>query len=209
MDQEPRRSYICRKKFSHVLQFKIGLKDIRPPIWRRIQVPEIYTFWDLHVAVQDAMGWQDQHLHEWLLKDQNTGEVVHLGIYPAEFEDEPEVTMDWEIPIQHLAPLPYVSIDYNYDFGDGWEHIVFFEGRFPKASGKTYPCCTEGQRTCPPEDVGGPDGYQEFLSAVKDPKHPDHEDMSRWCDSFDPDAFSSKSVKFWNPETRFKMAFEP
>ncbi len=60
-------------------QFKITLKGIKPPIWRRIQVPETYTFWDLHVAIQDAMGWEDYHLHKFEMRHSSTGENVRIG----------------------------------------------------------------------------------------------------------------------------------
>ena len=62
-------------------QFKITLKGIDPPIWRRIQVPARYTFWDLHVAIQDSMGWLDYHLHMFRLPDPNTGQPVEIGIH--------------------------------------------------------------------------------------------------------------------------------
>jgi hypothetical protein len=62
------------KKYARVFQFKISLKGIKPPIWRRIQVPHTYTFWDLHVAVQDAMGWADTHLHYFEVVNPSTGE---------------------------------------------------------------------------------------------------------------------------------------
>jgi len=209
MNNEPKTSYVCRKKFTHIYQFKIGLKDTRPPVWRRIQVPEVYSFWDFHVAIQDAMGWQDCHLHEWLLKDQDTGDVAYLGIWPAEFEDEPEVIMDWEVYIKILSKSPELSLDYKYDFGDGWQHIIFFEGRFPRNPDKKYPCCIEGQRACPPEDVGGPWGYQDFLKAMEDKDHPRHVELIHWCGKvFDPDIFSPENVKFWNPQKRLKMAFQ-
>jgi len=74
-----------KKKFDQVYQFKITLRDIKPPIWRRIQVPETYTFWDLHVAIQDAMGWSDYHLHEFEMVDPSTGLKVNIGIPDEDF----------------------------------------------------------------------------------------------------------------------------
>jgi len=71
---------MAKKKYNHVFQFKITLKGIKPPIWRQIQVPEIYTFWDLHVAIQDAMGWDDYHLHEFEMINPSTGLGVNTGI---------------------------------------------------------------------------------------------------------------------------------
>jgi hypothetical protein len=73
-----------KKQFDQVHQFKITLQDISPLIWRRIRVPASYTFWDLHVAIQDAMGWTDSHLHEFRLKNPKTGRTVTIGI-PDEY----------------------------------------------------------------------------------------------------------------------------
>ena len=73
-----------RGRFKKVYQFKITLKGIKPPIWRRIQVPENYTFWDLHVAIQDSMGWEDYHLHEFEILDPSKGLKVNIGIPPGE-----------------------------------------------------------------------------------------------------------------------------
>lgn len=41
----------------------------------------------------------------------------------------------------------------------------------------------EGEGACPPEDVGGIQGYEEFLRVWNDPKHPEHEEMRQWGES--------------------------
>lgn len=64
------------KKPTMIYQFKITLAGVKPPIWRRIQVPESYTFWDLHVAIQDAMGWLDCHLHQFEVINPKYGLVI-------------------------------------------------------------------------------------------------------------------------------------
>jgi hypothetical protein len=63
-----------------VFRFRIELPDIRPPIWREILVPASYSFWDLHVAIQDAMGWEDYHLHEFEVAEPESGELLRVGI---------------------------------------------------------------------------------------------------------------------------------
>ena len=87
------------------------------------------------------------------------------------------------------------SFKYEYDFGDGWQHDIVFErlvGREPKVK---YPRCVEGERACPPEDVGGPWGYAEFLEVITDPKHERHEELLEWVGGdFDPEAFSTEKV---------------
>jgi len=64
-----RRATRPAREFQIVHQFLIGPANTEPLVWRRIQVPEDYSFWDLHVAIQDAMGWLDYHLHEFEVVD--------------------------------------------------------------------------------------------------------------------------------------------
>jgi len=208
---QPKKSYVCRQKFDRIYQFKISLKDIRPPIWRIIQVPEIYTFWDLHVAIQDAMGWLDCHLHEWRIKSAATGKIQRLGIWPAEFEDEHDVTMDWKVPIttclEDFSPHSNQNwAEYLYDFGDSWEHVVFFEGVHARGKDLSYPCCIDGARACPPEDVGGSIGYEHLLHIMDHPEHKEYKDMVNWYGGiYDPEEFMPSDIKFWNPKKRLAM----
>ena len=83
---------------------------------------------------------------------------------------------------------------YEYDFGDGWRHEVLFEGNPPPEKGKKYPVCLDGERACPPEDVGGPWGYAEFLEAMADPKHERHDEFIEWRGPCDPEAFNVKKA---------------
>ncbi len=109
-----------------IFQFKIGLIDIKPEIWRRILVPGDYSFWELHVAIQDAMGWADCHLHEFIILNPANGLKEGIGIPDDDFPDENPMLPGWE-----LAMADYFSMDNNkavylYDFGDGWEHKILF-----------------------------------------------------------------------------------
>ena len=197
------------KRFKHVYQFRIQLKDIRPPIWRRIQVPEVYTFWDLHVAIQDVMGWVDYHLHEFTIKNPSLGETVQIGI-PMEddWRDQP-LLAGWEHKIAAYFTMENPTAAYLYDFGDDWEHTVKLEGIQPRAKDISYPICTAGKRACPPEDCGGVWGYQDFLEAIKDPEHEEHEQLLQWVGGkFDPEHFSPDEVEFDDPEQRWKGAFQ-
>ena len=65
-----------RRKFNQVYQFKIALKGLEPLIWRQIQVPETYSFWNLHVVIQDVMGWLDSHLHLFTIVNPLAGKKV-------------------------------------------------------------------------------------------------------------------------------------
>ena len=198
-----------KKKYNQEYQFKITLKGTKPPIWRRILVPETYTFWDLHVAIQDAMGWEDYHLHEFTLLSPKTGRKVKIGIPSDEGADFGwKVLADWNQKIAHYFSSDNSKADYVYDFGDGWEHSIKLEKILPRETGVAYPRCIGGKRACPPEDCGGIGGYAEFLEAIGDPANELHEDMLDWVGgSFDPDDFDPNDVEFEDPDSRFKLAF--
>jgi hypothetical protein len=85
---------------------------------------------------------------------------------------------------------------YEYDFGDSWDHEILFEGCLRAEKGGLYPLCVEGERSCPPEDVGGVWGYSEFVEALADPNHEQHKEFKEWAGPFDPEEFDAeKSTK--------------
>ena len=156
-----------KKKFERVYQFKITLNDIRPPIWRRIQVPETYSFWDLHVVIQDAMGWLDYHLHQFDINNPSTGMKENIGIPDDDFEMDYDIHPGWEKKIKHYFSMDNKKAMYSYDFGDDWRHTVILEKILLRDKNIDYPTCIKGKRACPPEDCGGVWGYTDFLEIIK------------------------------------------
>lgn len=196
----------------NIYQFKITLEGIEPKIWRRIQVLENYSFWDLHVAIQDAMGWLDYHLHEFIIIDPKYGEESHIGI-PDEAEGSYltyNTDAGWEKFIRHYFFLKnFDKCQYKYDFGDGWTHKIKLEKILPVAFGYKYPICLDGERACPPEDCVGIGGYENFLEIIRDPRHEEHENMLTWVGGkFDAEKFDPQKIDFANPKERWKIAFE-
>lgn len=187
-----------------IFQFKVSLLGIKPEIWRRIQVPEDYTFWDLHVAIQDAMGWLDKHLHAFHLRDEIEGDV-EIGI-PDEF-DEREVLPCWEIQLDEYFVDVGQEVLYVYDFGDDWGHNILFEGIL-LGDRKKYPRLLDGKRACPPEDCGGICGYEDLVKVMKDKSHEEYESMVEWFGRvYEPGEFKKSDVTFDDPGERFKIAF--
>ena len=143
-----------------IYQFKITLQDIKPPIWRRIQVPSTYTFWDLHVAIQDAMGWQDYHLHEFQMKDLS-GKKLFVGIpsgeddFMGDFMGPRKVLPGWKHKVSKFISIEQTTFLYVYDFGDDWHHTIKLEKVLPAEEAVSYPRCIGGKRNSPPEDCGG------------------------------------------------------
>lgn len=192
-----------------VFKFLIQLEGILPPVWREILVPATYSFWDLHVAIQDSMGWLDCHLHEFRFGNSGGSSSVLIGIPPEEiWEDTPEVLAGWEIPITDFFTEVGDRADYEYDFGDGWQHEVTLLASQPREKGGRYPQCPAGERACPPEDCGGIHGYQNLVDALLDPGHAEHHELSAWIpDGWGPEVFRAELVRFDNPRRRWEGAF--
>lgn len=195
---------------AHVHQFKVLLLGAAPPIWRSIQEPEAYSFWDLHVALQDAMGWLDYHLHLFRATKPDTREVVQIGIPDDDaFEGDEVIQPGWEIPIAGYFTQSGVVARYEYDFGDGWEHEVTLEAILPRQAGQKYPLCVAGARACPPEDCGGVGGYEDLVTVMQTPTHAEYQSKLQWLGRrFDPEKFDPKRVRFDDPARRYEQAFE-
>ena len=177
-------------KTSNIYQFKITLKYITPKIWRRIQVPSNYSFWDLHVAIQNAMGWYDCHLHQFDMKNPRTGFPTIIGTTECDESEEKAKIARYFLPTNKKAI-------YEYDFGDLWQHEIVLEKILPAVTGSKYPQCIGGKRACPPEDCGGPYGYGRLLAIIKNRKHAEYKETKEWLsDRFDPEDFDPKLVLF-------------
>lgn len=169
-------------------QFKITLLESQPPIWRRIQVKNC-TLDKLHEHIQTAMGWTNSHLHQFEIDGERYGdpELLDDGFEDFECVDSTVTKISEIVPKDGKR----FQFTYEYDFGDDWQHEVIFEGCLRAEKGQRYPVCVEGERNCPPEDVGGVWGYAEFLEAIADPKHEQHDDFVEWAGDFDPEEFDA------------------
>ncbi len=164
--------------------------------------PEAYSFWDLHVAIQEAMGWLDRHLHEFKAVDPH-GQLQRIGIPLDDLEDIRPCSVGWEVPIDEVLVHGLGPMRYRYDFGNDREHTLEFEGPVA-ADGGAYPRCVAGAGACPPEDVGGTPGYAELLHIIHDRRHPEHEVTLTWVGgTFDAHAFDPASVEFDDPRKRW------
>ena len=173
-----------------LFQFKITLLDIKPAIWRRIQVQDC-TLADLHEYIQAAFGWENYHLHQFEIDGLNYSQPAPDGDdFGMDFEDESDVLLSKLLP-KSSRKARWI---YEYDFGDGWRHEVLFEGFPPSDPKAKAPLCLEGGRACPPEDCGGPPGYEDYLAAIADPQDEQHEELLDWRGPFDPEAFDAKKA---------------
>ena len=170
-----------------IYRLKVTLRHIRPPIWRRIEVPADIRLGRLHHVLQDAMGWSDSHLHAFRVGDANFG--VPDPDFPAGLRSERNVRLD------RIAGEGARFV-YEYDFGDGWKHDILVEKILPAEPGARYPRCLAGRRACPPEDCGGPPGYERLLDILRRGARTDDEaDLLDWLpDDFDPETFDPDEI---------------
>jgi hypothetical protein len=171
-----------------IYQLKITLVGIRPPIWRRIQVPSTIPLCCLHDAFQPVMGWTDSHLHQYEKDGKYWGVPETDEFGDLELKDESKVA------ISKLLKAEGESMVYVYDFGDDWRHEVVLE-KIVASESTSKPVCLAGERHRPPEDVGGPHGYQEFLEVIFQPKHEEFDHFRGWAGGkFHAEEFDLKAV---------------
>ena len=170
-------------RIRQIFEFRLYLEHVHPTVWRRILVPDDCTLARLHKVIQAVMNWQDYHLHEFTVKGQAYGD--------PEVDEEDRVVDDRTVRLLNLNLAIGDHIEYAYDFGDNWQHVLELEDKMPPSAEADYPLCVGGERSAPPEDVGGVSGYEEFLEALFDPGHEEHEHMKSWVGRpFDPGTFS-------------------
>jgi hypothetical protein len=149
------------------------------------------TLAELHRILQCTLGWTDAHLHQFIIQGEQYGTLDQDEGEPRKARDERKYTLS-ELVAGAGAPFTY-----TYDFGDNWEHVLEIEKTFPPDKSVRYPVCLAGARACPPEDVGGIPGYENFREAMRDPQHPDHKELSEWIgSSFDPEEFDLDEVNW-------------
>ena len=176
---------IKKRKQKHAYQLLVRLVDSEPIIWRQISVPGNMTLADLDRIIQAAMGWTNSHLHLFTVD----GHVY--GMADDAWVDEMPNLPDDEFTLDEVLGTKVKSFLYEYDLGDGWQHQVDVQMvMIADEDRNSWPMCLAGANACPPEDVGGLGGYEEFLEAVRDLSHEQHDAMRRWCGGpFDPMGF--------------------
>jgi hypothetical protein len=170
---------------------RIELEDTEPVVWRRCDLPLSASLAMLHDLIQVAMRWQDYHLHEFVI-----GEKVYGVPYPEPGLVERKVYQSKGIRLGTLIERGVSEFLYIYDFGDNWQHRILIEEVRQGEPDTEYPRFVAGARRAPPEDVGGTTGFAEFLDAVTDPDHEEHDRMLTWCGgTFDPDDIEERHVR--------------
>lgn len=178
-----------------ITEISVTLRDVAPKVVRGLLVPASIRLDQLHEVLQAAFGWQNCHLYQFC-----AGEPYQMGadrwVMP-EFADDPgEFPADKSTLADVMARIGGTSLTYLYDFGDDWEHEIRIGATRDGSAGQIYPQLTMISGNCPPDDIGGPPGFDEFLRAMRNPKHPDHEGLKDWYGGdFHPDRPDEKALR--------------
>lgn len=175
---------MSKKKPTEIYQLKIVLKDIKPTIFRILQIRGNANLGKLHDYIQGVMGWTDSHLHDFKINGER-----YQAEEQMDYEGEPGVSNERKCYLNELVKEGD-SFSYLYDFGDCWYHTITVEKVLPPAENVYYPICIYGERACPPEDCGGSMGYKNFVEILNNPEHEEHERFVEWSGGdFDPNEF--------------------
>ena len=167
-------------------EIKVQLRYINPPIYRVLRIPSHTSLLKFHKLIQRAMGWSNYHRHLFEVEWKRYGE--HHERWDSEVIDSRKITLD------KIFSAGTKSFIYDYDMGDGWRHDIDLLGII-EAERNEEPACIGGARACPPEDCGGPPGYEHLLEALADPNHEDHEELLEWVGRrYDPEKFDLETV---------------
>jgi hypothetical protein len=172
----------------HAWQLYVELEDVRPKVWRRLLVPLTVDLSRLHVMLLWSTGWDGGHVHEFIFGHDRYGATEPGREFPDGLMPEEGVTLSQALGARK-------TFKYLYDFGDSWWHKVKVEQIIRLDAPIEHARCIAGENACPPEDVGGSSGYEEFLEALADPDHPEHADLKEWIGRpFDPKAFNLDEI---------------
>lgn len=186
----------------HAYRLLVKLDGSEPSIWRLLSVPGHMTLADLDRIIQAAMGWTNSHLHQFAIEGNFYGAPDDEGI------DEMPLLAEELFTLDNVLGTTVKGFVYEYDFGDGWSHDITVQAvELADEARNGWPMCLAGANACPPEDVGGLGGYEEFLQAIGDPSHEAHDAMRRWCGwLFDPTGFdvnsANRAIRQWLAERR-------
>ena len=195
--------------YSKIYQFRIGLTNIKPLIWRVIQVPGNFTFWDLHSAIQNAMGWSDTHLHMFRITNPKSRKKVEIGIPFDMNKPEKNLLPGWSMLIQDFFHMKNKKASYEYDFELSWKHNITLQ-KILQREQVEYPRCIRGKRACPPENC---EDYGNFLSTLRERDHLEHEETIEWLENlgiigFDAEYFDPEKVYFEDSEEKLNLLQE-
>ena len=185
---------------STLFEIKATLNHAKPAVWRTFLIPADFTFEQLHVALQILFGWKNCHLHQFTVNK-------HLIATPD--DEGPPVEDERTLTLSDVIKKGTKFL-YEYDFGDSWEVALKVLKERKLEPGQFYPACIDGKRAGPPEDCGGIPGFEYLVTVLKEPAHPEHDEMREWAGrDYNPEAFNAETTKLRLLEALSPLRAEP
>jgi len=170
------------KRAAKIYLLEIWLIDIEPRVWRKLAVRADVRLDELHMVIQNVMGWTNSHLHQF-----DAGGGVQYSYPHPGYDMDNDFQDECKVKLSDLASKPKDRFIYEYDFGDCWEHMIELVAIEEPQKGIKYPVCLAGERACPLEDCGGPLSYPELLITLQGPDNKERQELLDWLDGeFDP-----------------------
>ena len=210
------------KTKNRIYQFRIDIKGAKPPIWRRIQVEKNITFHQLHAIIQNIFNWENYHLHEFRINEKITILDTTLESYEPMMDmpmfgslKPPKEINEYDVKLNKYIRKIGDTVNYDYDFGDGWEHTIKLEKILDKEINKNYPKLITGKRAAPFEDSGGIWGWKDLCNLMEgkqvDMDEEYKNELLEHYPKFDPNDFRREDINDINEnfkEYKYDVFFE-
>jgi hypothetical protein len=171
-------------------QLHVALLDVTPVIRRRLWIPGNLKISKLDRVKQEAFGWTNSHLHEFRIAGDRYGMTEIESI-----DGDEDLKSDKKITVAKVLPDSVKEFEYEYDFGDGWRHRVVVEGTMAATRYNDWPLCLSGENACPPEGIGDPGGFEDFMQSMADHEEDDHFENWNWHSGpFVPKGFDVNTI---------------
>lgn len=186
---------------------RITLDDVKPVVSRKISVPSNIRLYHLAPLLLRIMGWAGYHMEMFVYKKTTFYEPKEeVEEMKAMNDAENKITsIDWAaVTIGEVLKKKGDSIKYVYDMGDYWEHTVKLmeiHNYPPNVDRSLY--ILEGKNACPPDDMGGTDGFLHLLDVLKNPAQnlDDWKMFKSWLPrGYDPKVFNihDAELRVWD-----------
>jgi hypothetical protein len=171
----------------NVYEFTITLAETSPVVWRKVLAHDVIELYELHMLIQMSMGWQNAHLFSF--------EINGKSYSDEETASEMKNTFDAEgVELKDILG-DTKKFTYTYDFGDDWLHQIEITNVLEDDKRVNYPICIGGENACPPEDCGGPHGFERLKDVLKGKEGREKDEMMTWVGGFyNPNTFDPNFV---------------
>jgi hypothetical protein len=192
---------------------RIDLKGTRPPLWRRLELSSDLLLNEMHQVIQEAFGWTDSHLHQFASGADPHSRQTEFYLCPFQVDEGDIGIPEEQVRLDEVLADPGDKLYYDYDFGDGWQHILKLESVSARMAPAPRAICTGGRRDGPAEDCGGVSAY-ELMEAAANAGNPDHAEAAAelkrlFGRSIDPEDIAATPFDIGTINAALAAAFPP